>query len=363
MTIYDIQVVMLLLLIAISQSTDNVETKKCCFSLGVLLLGIVLFFRTYRIGSDLGAYHVHYDRCGSMSIPEILQYYKMNNIGFYIYNHLFYRITNGNYQIFISFTALITLVPVIRLILKSVGYSNYSLFVYVCFGYYAFQFSGLKQALATAMLTFAYMSIVKKRRTSFIFWVLIGSLFHIPCLIFLPAYFIAHKKPDALFAITSVIIVAIIFVMRGQIVNRFQDDYRSVVDLNGSIAAGGKVLLIALIVGFGFLFCLPRDFSTNEIVILWRFMIVSAILQTFANFGNVFERLADYYFFFTIIYIPRLITVQMYDTEESNIEARIILDKNNQYLVVMLITLALLGYYCVYNRNIPGLNPYSTWLN
>lgn len=363
MTIYVIQVGILLVMLTISQASESIETKKRCYYFGVFVLFIVLFLRKYNVGSDLGRYHTLYDMYGRMTIREIVETNQIINLGYCLYNHIVYSISRGNYQFFIALTSLITIIPVTRLIIKSVGYSNYSLLVYVCFGYYAFQFSGLKQAIAMAVLSKAYLCIVEHRKYPFYIYVLFAALFHVPSLVFLPAYYIAHHEFDTTSKAISVIIVVIAYLLRGRIVGLLLDNYESVVDLYGTVRAGGKVLLILAIVIYGYLFCLPEEFRIDETRILWRFMIVSAIIQSFANYGNVFERLADYYFFYIILYLPRLVTVHLYDTEESSIKTRIFLEAGNQLLAGTIITIAVVAFYWLYYRIIPGLIPYSIWIS
>ena len=71
-----------------------------------------------------------------------------------------------------------------------------------------------------------------------------------------------------------------------------------------------KVLVMLLIVFVG-LQLRPASVEGDEVYnALLQLMGVSIVLQTFSSYGNIFERLADYYYQFVILFMPMIFEKQ-----------------------------------------------------
>lgn len=360
MNIYVIQAATLLV-IALLENYGNLtkETKKLCFRFCVLILFSVLFFRTYKVGADLGRYHTHFKDSGELGVAGILNGRDHTNIGYYVLNAIVYKMFHGNYQTFISLTSGLSFFPVVWLIKKTVGYSTTALYIYVGLGFYSFLFTGLKQSIAMAILCFAMASILDNRRIQFYIWVVIASLFHAPALIFLPAYELTHLLKSDVFIYFSGGCAAIIYFFSAQLINLMGEYYDSVIETAKGSSITGKVLMIFIIGIYGYIFYTPNTKRIESICLL-RLMFMAALLQMFGRYGNVFERLSDYYFVYVSIYIPKV-----FSTLYSQKEREMINVNNNSkdfYISVLAVLVAVFAYFWVYYRNVYGMLPYRTWL-
>ena len=331
-----------------------------------LFLGAVLLLRTPQIGTDLSRYQTHYMDCGRMGLREILGHYGSDCTGFYILTHFLYGVTSGNYQLYIIIFGLLTFIPVIQLILKVSDHYMYSLLIYVCFGYYSFQFSGLKQALAFAILSYAFMAIIDRKPIRFYVLVLLATMIHTPAIIFAPAYLFSSLGWSSVKVFLYGVFFSIIYFQRESFARFLSEQYETVVDFSGSIRAGGKVLMILGLVVIGLLYCdFKRSIYSMELL---RFMFIAAMIQTLAVFGNVFERLADYYFFFSILYIPLIIENPLKSKsaafyEESFEPINTANDINSVSILKAGVVALSILYFYMFILNTPTLNPYTTWLS
>lgn len=360
MNIYVIQA-MVLLAFALIENFGNIDKnlKKELFRISVLLMFLPLFLRTYKIGADLGRYHTHFKECGEMGIENILSAHNYSNKGYYSYNALIYSLFSGNYQSFIALTSCLTFFPVIVLIRRLFGNSCTALYIYLGMGFYAFQFTGLKQAMAMGILCFAMLSLIENRRISFYCFVLIASLFHFPALIFLPAYELTHFFKSELFLYFSAACVGVIYFFHAQIISYMSEAYDSVIQSNaGTTIFAGKVIMILAICVYGYIFYTPKAEKPISIF-LPRLMMTSAILQMFAIYGNVFERLSDYYFVYITVYLPQIFSVMTNKDEIMSNDN----NKSKEFTAsVLAVLLAIFAYFWVYYRRVAGMLPYKTWL-
>src|SRR5690606_28407321 len=68
--------------------------------------------------------------------------------------------------------------------------------------------SGLRQALATALLMVAYAAFVKGRRLSVAVWILLASQFHTSSIIFLPMVLLVGKRVSAVKLMTAMVLLS-----------------------------------------------------------------------------------------------------------------------------------------------------------
>ena len=360
MNIY-LNLLVILLLFAVLETYGHLteEQNRWAFYIMAIIMFCLLFFRSYTVGSDLGRYHTHFSTFGRVGIKEILSMKDLDNKAYYIYNSVFYKMTSGNYQAFISFTAILTFLPVVKMIKKVVGYSCTALYIYAGMGFYAFEFSGLKQAIAMGILCYALVGIVENNRFQFYICTVIASFFHLPAMIFIFAYEITHIRNSDIYLFITAVGAGILYIFREHAVLLLGDSYDSVIELIRTGSVGGKVLLIALVCIYGYIFYTPV-YENEKSVYLFRLLIISAIIQTLAIYGNVFERLADYYFVYISIYLPLVFSVMLSEDKD------IMVTKANRSVLfevsIVVVLIAVFAYYWVYFKNTPGLLPYNTWL-
>ena len=172
--------------------------------------------------------------------------------------------------------------------------------------YFTFHFSALKQSIAMAILMLAFDGIIEKKPVKFIFLVLLAGQFHFPAMIFLPAYWIAKIKPGRAYLLLLAGLLVVTFVFRNQIINfliKYYKDHETNIDLSDVTFLRTKALIMIVIVAAAVVFRVPTA-EDRQYVILLQICGIAIAFQTFCGYNNIFERLADYYFQFAVIFIP-----------------------------------------------------------
>ena len=185
--------------------------------------------------------------------------------------------------------------------------------------FYTFLFDALKQAWAMAFLCFAFDAIFEKKPIRFIVFVGLAALFHFPALVFLPAYWIAKLKINRMFPIIMIAIFVFVFVFRTQILNWMDSTYGNGKSNYSSEVQfiGTKVVFMIILLAYGFYLYFKYNYDTKKdgqfFSTLIYFIGIATVIQTFGYYNNIFERLADYYFHFSVLFVP---VVLMSNTSE-----------------------------------------------
>ena len=172
--------------------------------------------------------------------------------------------------------------------------------------YYTLLFDILKQAVAMAILLYAFDAIIEMKPIKFVILVLLASVIHFPAIVFFPAFWIGQMKIGRGYLIFLVILLLITYLLRDQLLNLMLDAYGEG-DIEATMAGikflRNKVVIMIIIVLFAILIRPPKP-ENSVYNSLLMFMGIAIVLQTFCGYNNVFERLADYYFHTATVFIP-----------------------------------------------------------
>ena len=340
--------------------------KKYYIIIMTVIHTFVCGFRYQYLTGDLQKYHNIYvtmSQYGWLS-DEIIQ--EGRNTGFYIFMKLIAMITGSNYQAFLFIVALIIEVAVALLIYKYSPRPWLSYLVWNCVGFYIFGFSAVKQALSMAFIVFAMICLLERKRMYFILFVCIAGFIHAPAFAFLPAYWLAKRRINMRIICGYIIAAGIIFIFRDRIavfVSEYYYDESTIELLNfGTEGLGGRFFLIVMILICG---ALLKGFREKEFEGLFHVIVISAIFQMFSVYNNVFTRLADYYFQFSILFIPMIFYPGVHQKRINNtyMDAKLCFNDRSITLLVMILTVTLLWYYQYACLGAQIANPVDDYLN
>ena len=197
--------------------------------------------------------------------------------------------------------------------------------------FYTFLFDALKQAWAMAFLCFAFDSIFKNKPIRFIVFVGVATFFHFPALVFLPAYWIAKLKINRMFPIIMIAVFVFVFVFRTQLLNWMDSTYGSG-ESNYETEVqfiGTKVVFMIILLAYGFYLYFKYNYDTRKDGKLFSTLIffigIATVIQTFCYYNNIFERLADYYYHFSILFLPLI----LFRKDEYLIESKSVMTDSN----------------------------------
>ena len=229
------------------------------------------------------------------------------NAGLEYLMKIVYDWTDGDYQAFIVLISFFVILANAHLV-KKYSPSPLQAFLYF-FGllYFSFHFNALKQSVAMIFIIYAFDAIIERRLLKFLILTAAASVFHYPALVFLPAYWIGNMRIGRGYIILLAAIMVVIYFFRDEIVQQMSDIYYGE-DSGHNIATTERFLMnkviVMLVIIAAALVIRPPDPSDRVYCSFLSLVGVAAAIQTFAAYGNVFERLADYYFQFSFVFIP-----------------------------------------------------------
>ncbi len=326
--------------------------KKVYITLMAILHTFVCGWRYMYLTGDLRKYAWGYytiTESGWFS-EEVFQ--EGRNFGFFWLQKLFSTLTDGDFQIFLIFIAVVTEIAVAIVIYRYSPAPWLSYLLWNCFGFYVFGFSAIKQALAMSLLIFAFIGIMEEKPKKFLLWTLLAGCVHTPALVFLPAYMMAKSRLNIRKIGVYIVGAGLIFLFRNPIVEFVSGFYYDEKDFMVNSLVGGRFLMIAALLIVGIIL---RGFSGKSFTKLFNLMLVAAVIQMFSGFDNVFTRLTDYYFQFIILYLPMI----FYPEKDVETGGSRRLSLTAQQRVAALLCVVLLAGLYYYSTNLGHTTTYE----
>jgi hypothetical protein len=296
----------LLLLTAILMRGNQPKNLKYVIVSCLLIFAVYGLRNTYWIGVDSRySYRKAFESISQMSWTQLQSAGQQYNNAYYYLNWIVARL-GGDYQLFVSLEALFVTVCFGRMLYRYSPSPIQSICYHFGLLFFVFHFSALKQSYAMAFLMLAFDQIVHRKPVRFILLVLIASQFHYPSLVFLPAYWITMVRPGKSFLILLAIALLLTFIFRNRLLNLMLSAYKGTDEeatMEGVTFLRTKSIIMIVIVVAAVVFRRPT--ADDPIYgYLMEFMGIAIVFQTFCGYSNIFERLADYYFQFSVIFIP-----------------------------------------------------------
>lgn len=259
------------------------------------------------IGIDSASSYLHdFQDITAMDWESFKATYVGFNAGFFYLMKIVSQLSHGNYQVFIIVISAFIIICLAHFVNRHSVSPIQSFCYYWGLLYYIFMFSTEKQAVAMAFLLLAFDAVMDERPLKFILLVAIATQFHFPSLVFLPAYLIAKMKIERYYipVLIAALIVTYIFrddILRLMLMTYGGDEIEA--SMEGIALLRTKSIIMIGIVIAAILLRVPNE-EDRLYSILLKFMGVAIIFQMFCGYNNIFERLADYYFQFSIVFIP-----------------------------------------------------------
>ena len=282
------------------------------------------------------------------------------NIGLDWAMRIYFDLTGGSYQGFIEFHAALIMIAFAHYIYRHSTSPIQSILLHFGLLFYTFHFSALKQSFAMAILLFSLDAIIDRKPLRFIIIVLFASTFHFPALVFLPAYWIANMHVGRSYLLVLTLAFAVTFLFRDQLVDWMTDAYSTGLYggpqtrfLANKVIVMVFILLLAVVIRPPS----PEDHVYSALLMLTG---IAAVIQTFAGYNNTFERLADYYFQTSIVFIPMI-----FENVKSNRQylPDNLLRNVRQFAPLIVCAFAIWRFWDVVQNPSSGMTPYHFYFN
>lgn len=305
MAIYIMNMILLIVYAVFFNYTKSKKVKKGIFVLAIIQIILILGLREVgKVGKDWGYYEKYYNWQLDWNFSQILNYDRYE-LGFKLLTKVITLIIN-NTQFYIFVIAVISIVPIAYIIYKYSKMPFLSLIIYVALDFYAFNFAGLRQGIAMALIFFSYKYIVENKTFKYLFCILLATLFHTSAIVFLPVYFIRKIKINKINIAIFVILAIIIYALKSQIfafINTFfYDNYSSTIT-----DSGNWMILCILILTVCYIFYKPlvkNNINTQKLYIITT---IGCMCMLFSSIASDTLRIANYFYIFIILLIPEVL--------------------------------------------------------
>lgn len=300
---------------------SRVKTKIYFFEKIGILIPIIFGFVRYKFGNDYETYKAIHEIINGNGLNLEESYFRQAirmEYGFKMLN-----LYIENFQIMIGLITLFNIVLIYRTIKYFSEKKVYlSIILYICiFQLYFYNLSAIRQSIASALFFYSSRYIVEKKIYKFILFILLGSLFHKSLILLLPFYFInkieipktkIKKIIILLFIVGSILYIKLsksltlmILLLKSLGFLRFVYELEKVPEKLGLLTI---IVFIGNIIYLGIiLFLYPS--KTKKDKVIYKLMVVAVTFSLLKILKiSAFHRLENYFMFFEIIAIPKLIS-------------------------------------------------------
>ena len=311
-----------------------------------ILHAFVCGFRYRFLTGDLIKYNTTFQDVRYFSYFSDRVVHGWTNTGFIWLEKFISDITDGNFQVLLLVIAITVEIAVAFLVIKYSPRPWISFLAWNCLSFYIFGFSAIKQALAMALVMFAMDGVMQDNLKRFLFFTLLAGFVHFPAFAFLPAYWIAKNPIKFSTVVIYLIAIIAIYIFRNPIVNFVTSMYYEdgQVELGSGDGVGGRFLMMMVILVMGIAL---KGFNDRNFEKLFNILVVGAIFQMFSSYNNLFTRFADYYFQFSILYLPRMVSSSRTNPQipSSNKTAFFRFNDRSLQLITALMAVYLIWFY------------------
>lgn len=317
------------------------NTKRKIVDTFFLVWIFILCLRSIDVGVDLKVYSMHFNQYSQMSWGNLLSgIFSFDfEAGFSILSKIIGLFTN-DFRWMIVFCAIISVLPIWYLYRSEVSSPMLMIVLFLNIAPFQLYFSGLRQAMAIAFVVPCYYFCKNNEKLKFVICVCLCMLVHNSGLILLLMYPIYHmniRRKSFLFLFIPFVgimyanSIPIFKFLLSFLNGKYIERYESTIGKTGAYAV---LILLILLLCFVF-FVIKENTSDSDILGLRNLLILSVILQVFANAHTISMRL-NYYF---LVFVPILVgrTINSGDDKQRPI-----------ILIALFIMLFFFSFYFIY---------------
>lgn len=282
---------------------NNPVNRKIFLVISAGLLILIMGLRSQEMGVDLDGYLNSFERLGAQSWSDVLALDSFLNYekGYVLFNRFLWVITEER-QILVFVCAVLSLVPMARMIYKNSQDPLLSLIVYVATPAFTIVFSGLRQAVAMGITMWAFEFIKAKRWKIFVVFILIATLFHSSAIVVLIAYPLYHVKLDRKWAMLSIVSLPAIFVLKVPLFVILSRIFRANATMDNNSA-----ITLFLVYSALYVFCVfygnRNNAQTNGLTnLFWA----ACAIQAMGGVNSIVIRVGYYYILYLPILLPQV---------------------------------------------------------
>ena len=210
MWLFYVLTIMTLLLGYLIRPEKSQHNKKKYIVIMFTVFSFLMMFKGAEVGNDTDSYLHIYELVAATSNFKQLLLTSRYEPGFLLFVKLICVIFENPQWLFIT-SGLFLAFSFGRFIYKYSDSPSFSILIFLTLSFFDLCMSGLRQALAVAILTFAYDALLEKRLVKFSIIVIFATLIHNSSILFLIIYPLARISRTKEFYLISTIVSVIVF--------------------------------------------------------------------------------------------------------------------------------------------------------
>lgn len=267
------------------------------------LLFLMLSLKSTIIGRDTINYEYLFERFSAIDWKEILL---VDIEPAYVAWNKFIALFTDNFQWFLVFTSIITVLPLLILYVREAESPIMTIAIFITMSTFVMLFSGLRQSIAFAIGVIAYEFVKRKKFLKFVLMVIVACLFHKSAFILLLMYPVYHAKITKKWIFFVALLMSLIFVFNRQIFSFIGSFVSNAYNISMS-STGAYTMLILFILFAIFSFVVPDEKRLdNNVIGLRNLLLLSVVIQMFAPVHVWAMRMNYYYLIFIPLLIPKI---------------------------------------------------------
>ena len=183
MAIYLLLIVFILLLPIIVNSKKQDHKNKIITSVGMTAIFLILALKG-DVGSDISGYLEQYYISASKDWHNVDYVYFESG---YIYLMKIFSKSGCSFQLYMAFVYALACFAMYLFIRKYSLNPTFSLLIFVCYMFFVFYISGVRQTIAMSLCILAFITLQKKKRTTFVIsslMILLSTTIHQSAIVF-----------------------------------------------------------------------------------------------------------------------------------------------------------------------------------
>lgn len=322
-----------------------------------IILTLFSSFR-YAIGYDYFSYRTIFYEMSALKFTQILQLHPTEFL-FYSLNKIVFLL-GGNYTAFLFIISAFIHSIVLCFIQKYSKIPWLSLFLYICFQFFAHNMNLLRQSIAAVFFLCAFPYLKEKKFLPYAAIIFIGALFHNSLLIMLPLFFFLHLKLNRKMMAGLLFLFSGIYLWFDPILTLFAEFFSfPYMQYQNSIfwQANSFTYLIFPSAYFFFVCFYAKDLLKREETNL---LFISSAFYTF--YINLFitkhfilERFSIYPFLLSMLVIPEIVSLSEANIKCVNIKS--IFQKRN-IKIILVVSLGIAYFLFASTQKYHGVYPY-----
>lgn len=274
-------------------------SKNIHILLALLPMFILIALRSGEIGADTGGYIKYFNLSIDMTVPDMLDRYRLEEGYILFINFLSTFITKNPLVYQIIYTS-VYLVCIWDFCCQMEDDDAFLFsFFFATLGNYMFMFTGVRQCIAMSLCLLSYRFVRKRKIIPFLIIIALAFTFHRTAILFLAVYFISGRKVSlpmlSLYTVGTYLVITNFLKIYDWFSETFEYSYDIEVVDNGIIF----LVLIILLTVFSFVVIwdaklLNNDHSKGYL----NLSFIAIIMWILRQHARLSERLSYYFLFF-----------------------------------------------------------------